>query len=96
MRRTTQPFDPADYLETPGAISAYLEAAMEDGDPKLIAAALGDIARASGMSRIAREAGLSREALYRSLSADGHPELVTIVKVLKALGLRLAAVPADS
>jgi probable addiction module antidote protein len=73
---------------------AYLEAALEDGDPALIAAVLGDIARAKGMTHIARESGLGRESLYKALSPDGNPELATILKVVKALGLRLHATAA--
>ena len=69
-----------------------LEAAFEDGDPALIAAALGDIARAKGMSQIARETGLGRESLYKALSPDGNPEFSTVLKVVRALGLRLHAV----
>jgi probable addiction module antidote protein len=66
---------------------------MEDGDPALISAVLGDIARALGMTQIARETGLARESLYRALSAEGKPEFNTVLKVLKAFGLRLSAVP---
>ena len=69
-----------------------MEAALEDGDPALIAAALGDIARANGMSQIARETGLGRESLYKALSPDGNPEFSTVLKVVRALGLRLHAV----
>ena len=76
-------------------MAAYLEAALEDGDPKVIAVALGDIARAKGMSQIARDAGLGRESLYKALSAGGNPELGTILKVISALGLQLHASPAD-
>ena len=72
-------------------MAAYLEAALEDGDPALIAAALGDIARAKGMSQIARETGLGRESLYKALSPDGNPEFSTVLKVVRALGLRLHA-----
>ncbi|MCP9835864.1 MULTISPECIES: addiction module antidote protein, partial [unclassified Cyanobium] len=75
--------------------AAYLEAALEDGDPKVIAAALGDIARAKGMTQIARDAGLGRESLYKALSAGGNPEFGTILKVISALGLQLHASPAD-
>ena len=71
----TRPWDAADHLETQEDVVAYLEAAFEDGDPALIAAALGDIARAKGMSQIAREAGLGRESLYKALSPEGNPEL---------------------
>ncbi len=67
---------------------AYLDAAFEDGDPALIVAALGDIARAKGMTQVAREAGLGRESLYKALSPTGNPEFTTILKVLNALGLR--------
>lgn len=78
-------------LRTPQDIAAYLEAAMEDGDPRVIAAALGNIARARGMTELARESGLGRESLYKALSPDGNPEFSTILKVVRALGLRLHA-----
>jgi len=87
----TTAWDPAEHLESEEDMVAYLEAALEDGDPTLIAAALGDIARAKGMTRIAREAGLGRESLYKALSPDGNPEFATIMKVVSALGLRLHA-----
>jgi probable addiction module antidote protein len=89
----TRPWDAADHLETQEDVVAYLEAAFEDGDPTLIAAALGDIARARGMSQIARETGLGRESLYKALSPEGNPEFATIIKVVHALGLRLHAAP---
>src|ERR1700688_1582530 len=88
--RTTR-YDSAALLKTRKDIAAYLEAAMEDGDPRVIAAALGNIARAKGMSELAREAGLGRESLYKALSPDGNPEFATILKVVRALGLRLHA-----
>ncbi len=88
-----RPWDPAEHLGTPEDIAAYLDAAFEDGDPALIAAALGDVTRAHGMSQIARETGLGRESLYKALSVDGNPGLATVLKVLAALGLRLQAVP---
>jgi len=72
------------------------EAALEDGDSSLIAAALGDIARSKGMASIAEATGLGRESLYKSLSENGNPELATVLKVVDALGLRLTAVPSDS
>jgi probable addiction module antidote protein len=87
----TLPWDPAEHLKTEEDMAAYLEAALEDGDPALVAAALGDIARAKGMTQIARDAGLGRESLYKALSPDGNPELATVLKVLRALGLRLHA-----
>jgi probable addiction module antidote protein len=85
----TRPWDVAEHLETEEDMAAYLEAVLEDGDPALVAAALGDIARAKGMAQIAREAGLGRESLYKALSPGGNPEFATILKVVKALGLRL-------
>ena len=90
----TRPWDATDYLETEEDIVAYLEAAFEDGDPRLVAAALGDVARANGMTKVAREAGLGRESLYKALSADGNPEFATVLKVMRALGLRLQATAA--
>lgn len=97
MRKTaTRPWDPAEHLESEEDIAAYLEAALEEGDAALIAAAIGDIARAKGMTQIAREAGLGRESLYKALSPGGNPEFSTILKVLAALGLRLHAAPAGA
>jgi probable addiction module antidote protein len=90
MARATTRWDAADSLETKEDIAAYLDAALEDGDPDLLKAALGDIARAKGMSEIARAAGLSRASLYKALSPDGNPEFATVARVLKALGLRLS------
>lgn len=87
----TRQWDVTEHLHNPEDIAAYLGAALEDGDPKLLAAALGDVARARGMSELSRETGLSRESLYRSLSPDGNPELGTVLKVLKAFGVRLEA-----
>jgi probable addiction module antidote protein len=72
-------------------LSNYLEAALEEGDPALVAAALGDIARAKGMAQIARKSGLGRESLYKALSPEGNPEFATVLKVVRALGLRLHA-----
>jgi len=78
-----------EHLETEEDITAYLEAVLDDGDPALVSAALGDIARARGMTEIAREAGLGRESLYKALSPEGNPEFDTVMKVLRALGLSL-------
>jgi len=72
-------------------MAAYLEAALDEGDPSLIAAALGDIARAKGMTAIARDTGLGRESLYKALSTEGNPEFATVLKVVRALGLKLRA-----
>lgn len=90
----TRPFDPAVYLETDEALAAYLTEALESGDAAFIADALGIAARARGMSQVAKDAGLSRENLYRALSPGGNPEFATVVRVLQALHLKLAAVPA--
>ena len=87
----TRLWDPAEHLDTEEDMAAYLEAALEDGDPAHVAAALGDIARAKGMTQIARETGLGRESLYKALSAEGNPEFATVLKVLRSLGLRLHA-----
>ena len=76
-------------------VAAYLESALQDGDPQLVAAALGDIARAKGMSQVARDAGLGRESLYKSLSSSGNPELATVLKVISALGLELHVTAVD-
>lgn len=88
---TFAPFDSADYLNTFDDVAAYLEAVLEEAedDPKVIAAALGAIARSRNLSEIARQAGISREGLYKALSADGNPSLATVVRVAHALGLRL-------
>jgi probable addiction module antidote protein len=86
-------WDVAEHLETKEDMAAYLEAALEDGDPNLVVAALGDIARSKGMINIASETGLGRESLYKSLSLEGNPEFATVLKVLQSLGLRLQVVP---
>lgn len=91
---TTTRWDPAQHLETAEDMAAYLEAALEEEDATLIAAALGDIARAKGMTGIARKTGLGRESLYKALSATGNPELATSSKVVGALRLQLHAAPA--
>jgi probable addiction module antidote protein len=91
----TTTWDPANHFTSSDDMAAYLEAALEDGDPKLVASALGDIARAKGMTQIAREAGLGRESLHKALSSSGNPELATVLKVISALGLQLHASPAD-
>lgn len=89
MALKTKPWDASEHLNSDEAIEAYLDAAFDDGDPKLIAAAVGDIARAKGMTSLARETGLSRESLYKALSGDGNPEFATIARVIQALGLKL-------
>lgn len=84
--RTTR-WEVTDYLGTPEARAAFLKAAFEENDPALMAEAVGAVARAAGMASVAQKTGLSRESLYRSLSAQGNPELATLVKVVDALGL---------
>ncbi len=89
----TSTFDVAEHLRTPDEMAAYLDAWLEEApdDVSGIARALGDIARAKGMSEVAREAGLSRESLYRALSEDGNPSFATVLKVARALGVRFHA-----
>ncbi len=91
----TTKWDVNDFLDSPERMALFLEAVFEDGDPALIAAAIGEVARARGMTQTAKDTGLTREALYRALSAEGRPEFNTILKVLNALGLRLAPVPSS-
>lgn len=93
----TTKYDVAEHLRTPEEMAAYLEACIEeaDGDAGFIAKALGDIARARGMTQVARDAGLSRESLYKALSGERSPGFDTILKVISALGLKLHAEAAD-
>jgi probable addiction module antidote protein len=93
MKTTTTPYDVAEHLRTPEEMAAYLEACIEeaDGDAAFIAKALGDIARAQGMTQVARDSGLSRESLYKALSGERSPSFDTILKVVTALGLKLKA-----
>lgn len=95
MALETRRWDAAEHLNSSEEIAAYLDAALEDGDPKLIAAAIGDVARARGMTALSRDTGLSRESLYRALSCDGNPEFSTVLKVLNAFGVRLEAHAAE-
>ena len=89
MKIKTTPFDPADFLDTQETQLELLADAVETGDARYIANALGAIARARGMARVAEEAGLTRQALYRSLSETGDPRLTTLLGVAKSLGLKL-------
>jgi probable addiction module antidote protein len=82
-------YETADYLKSKKDMAAYLDSCLEDGDPSLVAAALGDIARAQNMSQLARDTGLTREGLYKALSAEGNPSFDTILKVAKALGFEM-------
>ncbi len=93
MTTKTSEWDASEYLESPEQIAAYLNAVMEDGDPTLVQAALGDIAKAQGMTQIARSSGLSRESLYKALRAEASPSFATISRVATAVGahIRFAA-----
>jgi probable addiction module antidote protein len=94
MKKTiTTPYDVSEHLRTPEEMAAHLEACVEEAndDATFIAKALGDIARAKGMSQVARDAGLSRESLYKALSGERAPSFDTILKVINALGLKLHA-----
>ncbi|MBS1183041.1 MAG: putative transcriptional regulator [Proteobacteria bacterium] len=96
MTTVTKPFDSAQYLQTEEDIAAYLEAAFEDGDPALVAHALGVIARAQGMTKLARDTGLGRQNLYVALSEGGNPTLASFMAITKALGLAVRVEPIKS
>jgi len=87
----TAPYDTAEYLKTDEDMALYLEACFEEAgdDSAFITKALGNIARARGMTQLARDTGLAREGLYKALSENGNPEFATVMKVIKALGLKL-------
>lgn len=88
MNTATQ-WDASEYLETEEDMAAYLNAALEDGDTAVIAAALGDIARAKGMTQLSKETGITRDGLYKALSPAGNPSFDTVQKVVRAFGLKL-------
>ena len=90
----TRPWDGARYIRDDADRAAYLEAALEEDDPRVIVAVLGDIARSRGMTEVSRETGLGRESLYKALSETGNPSLATVLQVIRALGLRLKVTPA--
>ena len=94
-KTTTTRYDVAEHLRTSEEIAAYLEVCLEEskGDAAFVAKALGDIARAKGMTQVARDAGLSRESLYKALSGERTPGFDTILKVVQALGMELHAAP---
>ena len=92
MKPTYVPFDPADYLDNDEVIAEYLSAAVEDPDPNVFLAALGDAAKARGMAQIAKDAGLGRESLYKALSTGAHPRYETVNAVLRALGVKFTVV----
>ena len=93
MTVSVSDWDASEYLETEEDIAAYLNAVMAEDDTALLQAALGDIAKARGMTSVAKEAGVGRESLYKSLSANGNPSFQTISKVSRALGLKMAFIP---
>lgn len=93
MTLKTEKWDIGKHLDNDEKIALFLEAIFEEGDPATVAAALGEVARAKGMSQIAKDAGLSRENLYRALSSDGNPEFGTIMRVIKAMGFDLNVTP---
>lgn len=88
MKRATR-WDASEYLESETDIAAYLNAALEDGDTSVIVTALGDIARAKGMTQLAKETGITRDGLYKALSPTGNPSFDTVQKVVRAFGLKL-------
>jgi probable addiction module antidote protein len=92
MKTTYAPFDAAEYLDNDEVIAEYLTATLEDGNPDVFLAALGDVAKARGMAQIAEAAGLGRESLYKALSQGAHPDYETISAVLHALGVKFAVV----
>lgn len=93
IERDTTPWDSAEYLKTEEDQAAYLTAVLEEDDPELFAHALGVIARARGMTQVAKEAGLGRANLYKSLGGGGKPEIGTVMRVVRALGMKLVAKP---
>ncbi len=88
------PFDAADYLENEEVIAEYLNAALEDENPDVFLVAVGDVAKARGMAQLARETGLGRESLYKALTPGAKPRYDTVLKLMRALGVQLHAVPA--
>ena len=95
MALQTTIWDAADFLDDAEMIADYLEVTLEDGDPALIAKALGSIARSKGMTEIAKKTGITREGLYKALSGDGDPKLSTFLGVIKSLGLKITVKPAQ-
>jgi probable addiction module antidote protein len=96
IERDTTPWDSAEYLKSEEDQIAYLTAVLEEGDPELFTHALGVIARARGMTQVAKEAGLGRANLYKSLGGGAKPEIGTVLKVLRALGIKLVAAPVSA
>jgi probable addiction module antidote protein len=90
MSTSTKPWDAADILQSPADIAAYLDTYLEDGSSEELRSALNTVARSHGMSALARETGISREALYKALGTQGNPTLDTLLRIIRALGLRLS------
>jgi len=90
------PFDAARYLTDDAAVAEFMTAVLETGDSDLLLLALGDVARARGMAQVARDAGLGRESLYKALAPGAKPRFDTVLKVARALGVRLSAHPAEA
>lgn len=89
-----EPFDMAEFLDSDEMISEYLTSVLEEGDQEELLAAIGHVARAKGMTDIARKSGMGRESLYKALRPGAQPRFSTLIKVLRALGVHLQAVPA--
>ena len=96
MAKKSKPFDAAEYLETDEDIAAYLTEALETENMDELLRSIGVVAKARGMSQIANQTGLSRESLYKALSGDARPQFDTVLRVLKALGLRISVEPDES
>lgn len=94
--KTVTKWDASEYLETEEDMAAYLNAALEDGDTSVIAAALGDVARAKGMTQLSKETGITRDGLYKALSPTGNPSFDTVQKVVRAFGLKLDVAAASA
>lgn len=94
MKKKSIAYDAVDFLQSENDATAYLDAAFETGDTALIAAALGDVARARGMTQLAKETGITRDGLYKALSPTGNPSFGMVQKVVEALGYKLSVVPA--
>ena len=94
MKTKLYDWDVTDALKTPEARAAYIEAAIEENDPDFLTVALGDVAKAEGMTKVARKAKVARENLYRAFSPGGNPTMATVMRVLNALGLRICVSPA--
>ena len=94
MKTKLYDWNVTDALKTPEARAAYIEAAIEENDPDFLTVALGDVAKAEGMTKVARKAKVTRENLYRALSPGGNPTMATVMRVLDALGLRICVSPA--